>query len=161
MCSIDTAYDQWMNKELILKHLKLAQPDHMDWIKQGHNLLNGTAQEDLRKPISCTDCGFGKWYFSEGHKLVSVPQLKELENLHKEVHTLYTEMYYITFDRRKIARSTIISGGVEIPVEELAFRTKKIKVLEKKAVTMIRKLAAIEKEVAEIEEGAFESVWFQ
>ena len=150
-----------MNKEVILKNLKFAQPDHIDWIKQGHKLLNGTTQEELRKPVTCSECGFGKWYLSEGHKLVNLPELKELEDLHKEVHTLYTEMYYITFDRRKVARSTIISGGVEIPVEELAFRTKKIKVLEKKSVMLIRKLSAIEKKVATMQSKEFESIWFQ
>lgn len=149
-----------MDKNNILKHLEQAKPEHIEWIKQGYQLLQGVPQENLKKPIDCTDCGFGKWYYREGYKLVNIPQLQDLERLHQEIHKTYTALYYITFDRRKKPRATIIRGDVEVPIVETAFREKKLKQLEKKTVTMIRSLNAIEKKVAAMQEKDFESGWF-
>jgi len=149
-----------MNKKYILKNLQLAKPDHIEWIKQGYGLLNGAPQNSLRKPMQCTECGFGKWYYDEGYKLVNIPQLKEIEALHEEIHKDYTVLYYITFDRRKQARATLISGGVEVPVDEKAFRQKKLKQLEKKTVKLIRALTDIEKKVNAMTESDFQSGWF-
>ncbi len=149
-----------MNKNNILKNLDTAKPDHIEWIKQGHKLLKGEPQSSLKKPITCTDCDFGKWYNEEGYKLVNIPQLKNLEALHEEIHKDYTALYYITFDRRSKARSTVISGGVEIPVEEKAFREKKLKQLEKKTVKMIRAIGSIEQKVNSMTKQDFESGWF-
>jgi hypothetical protein len=149
-----------MNKQHIIKTIQQAKPEHMDWIKQGHKILQGEAQEHLKKPVECTACNFGQWYYEEGNKLVNIPQLIELEALHKEIHQSYTALYYMTFDRRKKARSTIITANREIPVDEKCFRQKKLKQLEKKTVKMILALGAIEKKVAAMQDKDFESGWF-
>jgi len=149
-----------MNKNNILRNLQLAKPDHIELIKQGQKLLEGEAQEKLKKPVPCTDCGFGKWYYEEGYKLVNIPQLKALETLHQEIHKDYTALYYITFDRRIKPRSTIISGGVEVPVEEKAFRNKKLMQLQKKTVKMVRAIGNIEQKVTSMTDQDFESGWF-
>ena len=149
-----------MNKKHILKNLQLAKPDHIEWIKQGHQLLKGAPQNSLKKPVQCTDCGFGKWYYDEGYKLVNIPLLKDIEALHQEVHKTYTVLYYITFDRRKKSRSTLISGGVEVPVDEKAFRQKKLKQLEKKTITLVRALGDVEAKVQSMQDKDFESGWF-
>jgi hypothetical protein len=151
----------YMNKRFILKNLELAKPDHIEWIKQGHKLLQGAPQAQLKKPVSCTECGFGKWYYNEGYKLVNIPKLQELEKLHKEIHKTYIALYYMTFDRRKKPRSTIISAGVEVPVEEKAFRQRKLKQLEKKTITLVRELSEVEKKVGAMTTQDFESGWFQ
>ena len=149
-----------MDKSSILKRLEQAKPEHIEWIKQGHKLLQGAPQEQLKKPVDCNDCSFGEWYNKEGFKLVNIPQLKDLEALHQEIHKTYTALYYITFDRRKKPRTTIIRGDVEVPIVEKAFREKKLKQLEKKTVTMIRSLNDVEKKVASMKEKDFESGWF-
>ena len=149
-----------MNKRHILQNIQSAKPEHIEWIKQGHKIMEGVSQGDLKKPVACTDCGFGKWYQDEGFKLVNIPQLKALEALHEDIHKTYTALYYMTFDRRKKPRSTILSGGVEIPVEEKAFRHKKLKQLEKKTVKMVLELNNIEKKVNAMADKDFDSVWF-
>lgn len=149
-----------MNKKHILKSLQQAKPDHIEWIKQGHKILKGEPQNSLKKPVLCTDCGFGKWYYHEGYKLVNIPQLLEIEVLHKEIHKTYTILYYITFDRRIKPRTTLISGGIEVPVEETMFRQKKLKQLEKKTITLIRALGDIEKKVDAMKDNDFQSGWF-
>lgn len=150
-----------MNKRHILKNLELAKPDHMEWIKQGHKLMQGEPQEKLKKPVKCTCCGFGRWYYKEGFKLVNIPQLKELEELHDQIHQTYTALYYITYDRRQKPRSTILSGGVEVPIKEKVFRQKKLEQLEKKTLKMVRMIGNIEKKVNTMQTNDFESIWFQ
>ena len=150
-----------MNKQQIIKNLQLAQPDHMAWIRQAQKLIKGLPESDIKKPVACTDCHFGQWYKREGSKLVTLSEFKELEAVHKTFHGLYTALYYMTFDRRKKARSTIITGGLEIPVEEKAFRLKKLKQLEKKGVEMVLLMKKIEKSVAQLTTKHFESIWFQ
>lgn len=150
-----------MNKNNILKKIQYAKPDHIELIKEGHRLLQGAPQEQLLKPEACNECAFGKWYYQEGYKLVNIPQLKELEILHKEIHSIYTVLYYVTFDRRVKARTSVISGGFEVPIEEKAFRQKKLKQLEKQTVTMIRSLDKIEMKVASMNDQDFKSGWFQ
>ncbi len=149
-----------MNKANILKNLQKAKPDHIELIKQGHKLLEGIPQSQLLKPIGCDACAFGKWYNEEGYKLVNIPLLKELEELHQEIHQNYTALYYMTFDRRKKARSTLLIGDVEVPVEEKAFRKSKLKKLEKKTVTMVRFLGNVEKKIIAMKDDDFQSGWF-
>ena len=150
-----------MNKNNILRNLQLAKPDHIEWIKQGQKLLEGSPQNALKIPIQCTDCGFGKWYYSEGYKLVNIPELKDIEKLHEEIHKTYTVLYFITFDRRKRPRTTLITdSGVEVPVEEKAFRLKKLKQLEKKTINLVRALGDVEKKVNTMTDRDFQSGWF-
>jgi len=148
-----------MNKGQIITILQQAKPDHIDLIKQAHRLLANHPQNKIKKPVTCKDCLFGKWHTQEGFKLVNIPQLNQLEDLHKDIHNLYTALYYTTFDRRKKPRTTVISNGVETPVHEKKFRDKKLKLLEKKTVTLVRSLESIEKKVAKMSEQDFSSPW--
>lgn len=148
-----------MNKNQIITILQQAKPDHIEWIKQAHKLLANHPQDQINKPITCDACLLGKWYSQEGFKLVNIPQISQLEDLHKDVHNLYTALYYTTFDRRETPRAAIISKGVEIPIREKKFRDKKLKLLEKKTVTLVRSLESIEKKVASMSEQDFASPW--
>ncbi len=149
-----------MNKQHIIKTLRQAKPEHIEWIREGQKILQGEAQTHLQKPIECTACNFGKWFDQEGRKLVNIPQLLELETLHKEIHQSYTALYYMTFDRRKKPRSTVITANSEIPVNEKRFRRNKLKQLEKKTVKMIVALNKIEEKVAAMKDQDFQSGWF-
>ena len=148
-----------MNKTHIINNLQQAKPEHIEWIMQGHKLIKGLPQNQIRKPVECELCGFGKWYQEEGYKLVNIPQLQKLEKLHKEIHSAYTALYYITFDRRSKARATLISGDLEVPVDETPFRLNKLKDLEKKTITMIRALSKIEDEVNAMQDQDFDNGW--
>ena len=68
-------------------------------------------------------------------------------------------MYFITFDRRTKARATIISGDVEIPIDEMPFRHKKLKVLEAKTIKLLKSLLVIEQKVEAMQELDFENGW--
>ena len=148
-----------MKKAQIIKHLHQARPEHVLWVKEGRKVVKGLPEDQIRKPQQCDACNFTRWYEAEGHKLVNIPQLKTVQELHQEIHSAYTSLYFTTFDRRTKARATIISGGVEIPIDELPFRRKKLKVLETKTIKLLKSLLLIEKQVEEMQEEVFENGW--
>lgn len=148
-----------MNKEDIIKQLHQARPEHVKWVQEGRKLVKGLPEDQISKPQQCTACNFSLWYESEGHKLINIPELSELQELHHEIHSAYTALYFTTFDRRTKARATIISGDVEIPIDELPFRRKKLKVLETKTIKFLKALLVIEKKVEDLEEEVFENGW--
>ena len=148
-----------MNKTQIIKHLHQARPEHVFWVKEGRKLVKGLPEKQIRKPLSCDACNFTRWYETEGYKLVNIPQLVTIQELHHEIHSAYTALYFITFDRRAKARATIISGDVEIPIDEMPFRRKKLKVLETKTIKLLKSLLVIEKKVEEMREQDFENGW--
>ena len=148
-----------MNKRHIISQLQKAKTEHIEWVRHARALLKDLPQHKIKKPIGFSACDFGQWFYEEGHRLINIPQLEELEELHRDIHHLYTALYYITFDRRKVARATIISAGVEVPIEEKAFRLEKLKRLEEETVRMIRLLAVIAKAVATMKERDFKNGW--
>ena len=150
-----------MNKVEIIKKLHQAKPQHIDWVRQGRYLVKGLAQDKIKKPQDCEALAFGKWYADEGYKLVNIPLLEKLHELHLEASKAYTALYYMTFDRRKQARSTlIIAGDIEVPVEERNFRQQKLNILEDKVKKFLQVIQQVEVEVNTIKEEAFDSVWF-
>ncbi len=148
-----------MNKVEIIKHLHQARPEHVFWVKEGRKLVQGLPEDQIHKPQQCDACNFSRWYESEGHKLVNIPELKTAQDLHQEIHIAYTSLYFTTFDRRTKARATIISGGVETPIDETPFRRKKQKILEAKTIKMLKLLIVIERKVELLEEEVFENGW--
>lgn len=148
-----------MNKAQIIKQLHQARPEHLVWVKEGRKLIKGFPEEQIRKPQQCAACNFTLWYETEGHKLVNIPLLKDLQELHTEIHSAYTSLYFTTFDRRTKARATIISGDIETPIDELPFRRKKLKDLESKTIKLFKTLLIIEKKVEAMHEQDFENGW--
>lgn len=148
-----------MDKTQVIKQLHQARPQHVFWVKEGRKLLNGLPQDKIQKPQSGELSHFSRWYEAEGHKLVNIPELKKAQELSHDIHTAFTALYFTTFDRRKKARATIISGDMEIPIDEMPFRRKKLNVLEAKTVKFIKALMVIERKVESMKEEDFENGW--
>lgn len=148
-----------MNKDQIIKKLHQARPQHVMWVQEGRKIVHGLPEEKIKRPQQCEACGFSHWYDKEGHKLVNIPELKELQDLHHEIHVAYTSLFFTTFDRRNTARATIISKGIETPIDEMPFRRKKLRVLESKTIRFLKSLIAIEKKVEAMHEEDFENGW--
>jgi hypothetical protein len=129
------------------------------WVQEGRKLVKGITEDRAVKPQKCEACSFTLWYEAEGHKLVNIPELSQLQELHHEIHSAYTSLYYTTFDRRTKARATIISGNIEIPIDELPFRRKKLKMLETKTIKFLKSLLIIEKKVESMKDEVFENGW--
>lgn len=149
-----------MKKQQILNTLAFAKPEHMEWLKQGYKILDDVPKERLKHPQSRKACNFGKWYYEEGYKMIDIPQLEEAEKLHRDIHELYTKVFYSTFERRKKARSAVLTAEVEVPVDESRFRQTNLKKLQQKTVQFILLLGEIEKIVEAKPETDFDNGWY-
>ena len=60
---------------------------HLAWKKRIRQLISG---EDIgipkEKAIDHTSCILGQWYFSEGQSLMNIPTMKELGDVHQQMH---------------------------------------------------------------------------
>ena len=150
-----------MNKDKIIKILQQSSSEHIDWVRQGRMLVKGLPQYKIKTPQQCQGINFGKWYSSEGYKLVNIPELERLNVIHQEISKTYTALYYMTFDRRKQARSTLITADeIEVPVEERRFRQQKLKHLEDKTIQFLKLLKRAQSKAQRIEEETLDSVWY-
>ncbi len=82
-----------MNRQTIITSLQDARVAHHRWLKYGKILLDG---DDLRKaqtPLKRTECGFGKWFYSNKEHIKNIPGFNDIESLHAQFHLLYDTLY--------------------------------------------------------------------
>ena len=85
----------------IIKSLSAAEESHQLWLDYGLAILNGDDLLHVQQPVSCTDCNFGLWYYSEIDSLRSIKGFKEIELLHAEFHHKYDILFTHAHDAHK------------------------------------------------------------
>ncbi len=87
-------------KKGIIKHLQAAKASHKKWMSYVLILirLGDVETANASIPINYTMCDFGKWYYGEGQVLTIFPEYEQMEDIHKNVHDTYLQIYelYIT-----------------------------------------------------------------
>jgi hypothetical protein len=82
-------------KKEIIKHLQAAKASHKKWMSYVQILIRlgdiETANTSI--PINYTMCDFGKWYYGEGQVLTIFPEYEQMEDIHKNVHDTYLQIY--------------------------------------------------------------------
>jgi methyl-accepting chemotaxis protein len=69
--------------------LQFAKTAHLVWKKNLRDFLDGTGSLSTAQAVSHHDCSLGKWYYGEGLQCYGhVPEMKELESPHAEMHSL-------------------------------------------------------------------------
>jgi hypothetical protein len=64
-----------------------AKLKHLRWKTKMRSFLDGKEEIKDSELLSEKDCELGKWLYAEGLlKYGNVPELKELENTHKQMH---------------------------------------------------------------------------
>lgn len=89
-----------MNKSETLTHLRDAKKAHIKWVQRAKALIEGLPVEKEQVPVDCTECMFGKWFYSDAQELYAIPNmtsLKEIEKLHFELHDVYMKIFKIYF----------------------------------------------------------------
>lgn len=89
-----------MDKEHTLSHLRDAKKAHIKWVQRAKALIEGLPVEKEQVPVDCTECMFGKWFYSDAQELQAIPNmdcLKEIEKLHFELHDVYMKIFKIYF----------------------------------------------------------------
>ena len=87
-------------KKEIIKHLQAAKVSHKTWMSFVQILirLGNIETANASIPINYTMCEFGKWYYGEGQILTIFPEYEQMEDVHKNVHDTYLQIYelYVT-----------------------------------------------------------------
>jgi len=83
------------NKNIIISHLKAAKISHKKWMSYVQILIRlGNVNEAKSSiPINYTMCDFGKWYYGDGQILHGFPEYLQMEEIHKNVHDTYLQIY--------------------------------------------------------------------
>lgn len=93
-----------MEKHEILEHMRIAKASHAKWVQRANFLINDIKVEKDSIPISSAECGFGRWFYSDGQKLNALSNnplecMQEIETLHTKLHDTYLEIYKIYFNK--------------------------------------------------------------
>lgn len=89
-----------MNKTETVEQLHNAKKAHVKWVQRAKALIEGLPVEKEAIPVDCTECKFGQWFYSDGQKLNALPGmdcLKEIEQLHSDLHDKYMEIFKVYF----------------------------------------------------------------
>ena len=148
-------------KSEIIHALGLARKSHLQWVVYADHLVKGVDKSEAKKPLDCTKCEFGEWYYSRGVKINNLPGFKKIEALHEDFHKAYLAIYYKRFDRRgspssrKIFRiKNHLPKPKEVSLEE-SFET-----LKKRFKALHKETQALEKMVNVMSEKLFAETRF-
>ncbi len=79
-----------------------AKRAHRKWVSHAQLLIEGGAVEKEMVPVHETDCGFGRWYFSqEGQSFSANPLFQKIGVQHEQLHGKYIEIYSLLFGEAK------------------------------------------------------------
>ena len=90
-----------MDTRDILDRLRTAKSAHLGWVNRAHALIEGKPMDKEKVPVMPTDCIFGKWYYSDGRKLASLPSYRAIEEPHNRLHAIYQEIFDLLFTQDK------------------------------------------------------------
>lgn len=69
--------------------ISLAKLKHNRWVLRLDDFLMGKEILSDEEVVSHRDCDLGKWLYSDGlDKYGSKPEMKEIERVHENIHTL-------------------------------------------------------------------------
>ncbi len=85
----------------ILNRLRTAKSAHLGWVNRAHALIEGKPVDKEKVPVMPTDCIFGKWYYSDGRKLASLPSYQAIEVPHNQLHAIYKEIFDLLFTQER------------------------------------------------------------
>lgn len=89
-----------MDKTTTLQSLSDAKKAHVKWVQRAKLLIEGLPIDEGAIPLSCTDCRFGEWFYSEGQKLNALGNmgcLDDIEKAHTTLHDEYMHIFKIYF----------------------------------------------------------------
>lgn len=86
-----------MNVNNLTKEIKFdfekARVNHLEWVILVKDYLKGMAVLPEKEVVSEHDCDLGKWLYQTGlAKYESITEMKELEDVHKQLHTTVTNI---------------------------------------------------------------------
>jgi len=107
-----------------------ARSAHLAWKGKIRGFLDGVIQMDAKQAVSHHDCVLGQWLDKEGRQQFKhLPQMKELDHVHEQMHTLIKEIVALKHDGK---------------VEQAEQRFEEIEPLSHQVVALLNKLESAE-----------------
>jgi len=149
-----------MKKSDIVHKIRLARFAHVEWVQRAKSLVNGLPIKEEDVPLTASSCEFGKWFYVDGQILLAIfneTTVKNLENLHNELHEVYMNIFKIYFDLSDLSFfQKLIKMGKKVSVEEQREAKKYLNALEKVSDELIKQLNIIETKINMAESELFE-----
>jgi len=149
-----------MKKDEIVHKIRLARLAHVKWVQRAKSLVNGIPIKEEDIPLTPDACQFGKWFYSDGQILLTIfnnKTVKELEDLHNQLHEEYMNIFKIYFDLTNLNFfSKLLNQGKKISKEEIQKSKVHIRSLEEISEILIKKLNIMETKINMADEKIFE-----
>ena len=149
-----------MKKNDIVHKIRLARLAHVKWVQRAKSLVNGVPIKEEDIPLTSDSCEFGKWFYSDGQILLTIfseRAVKEVEDLHNNLHDEYINIFKIYFDMSNIGFfSRLLSSGKKISDEEKKWAKSYLNSLEDTSSALIKKLNIMETKINMADEKIFE-----
>lgn len=147
-----------MDKKSIVNRINDAKKSHIDWVMKAKMLIEGLEVNKEAIPVNATECGFGKWFYSDAQKisaLLGEPMacMKNIEELHMNLHNIYLNIYkvYYTKDTRGFF-SKLFSKEEKISSESHQLAVEYYKQLENISKGLVQELDAMQHRIMSIED---------
>ena len=151
-----------MEKSDILSQIRSARKAHISWVQRAKALVAGVDFDKEQIPVDATSCKFGSWFYEEGVRLNTLPGfeiMKEIEQLHFQLHEEYLKIFQIYFGKKESFLSKIFRfTRKKITDEEKKQAQIVLEDLEKTSQKLLDQLALLERRVEALQESVFEAL---
>lgn len=141
-----------MKREEVITALHNAQGAHEKWIGFAEILLYGKYLEEVQIPIKCTECIFGKWFYSNKEFIKNIPGFKNIEELHEKFHEIYEELYH---DAQELYKPKGFLRKINAAKNQHNLVGKYLR-LEQQSIELIKKLNQVESILSAMSDRLFE-----
>ncbi len=91
-----------MEKEAVLKQLRVAKAAHISWVQKAKHLIEGIEIDKSSIPINSTECKFGEWFYSDAQRLNglrnnSLDCMENIELYHARLHDSYLKIFKLYY----------------------------------------------------------------
>jgi len=149
-----------MKKNEIVQKIRLARLAHVKWVQRAKSLVNGVPIKEEDIPLTSDACEFGKWFYSDGQILLAIfneRSVKEIEDLHNQLHNEYMKIFSIYFDMSNIGFfARLLSKGKRVSEEEKKRAKSYLNLLEVTSNKLIKKLNIMETKINMVKDGSLE-----
>lgn len=149
-----------MKKNEIVQKIRSARLAHVQWVQRAKSLVNGFPIKEEDIPLTPDSCAFGQWFYSDGQIFLVVfndKLVKDLENLHNELHEVYMNIFKIYFDISNLNFfAKLLNHGKKVSENDKYRAEVYLKSLERVSDTMIKKLNIMETKINMADEEIFE-----
>lgn len=142
-----------MTRADILQETNKAKAAHEHWIKRIEHLISGLPVDKGFIPSQTTECGFGKWLYSQGEVLRTIritrSTINEIEHYHDHIHQIYGEickLYFIHPQKRNFLYKIVTFNRKKITNKEKAKAKNHFTQMKISSEKLLELLARLQKE---------------